>query len=517
MDQSILDDTELAEMSEFVKKHLGLYFPPEKYDDLKRGVDILTTKMGFLNPSACLKWIFSSHLDQSLIEMLAVSLAVGETYFFREPDVFDIVEKIILPEIISKRRDNGRFIRIWCAACSTGEEAYTIAILLTKIIPDIKDWSITIYGTDINPEALKIAKVGIYRKWSFRSTSLSVQQRYFHAVSDERYEISSDIKKLVTFSYLNLVKDNYPVQFTHSNDIDLIFCRSVLMYFSKETIIDTIKKLQQCLIPDGRLIVSMTETIFIQHPNLLSEVTRGITIFRKTDTTNPHSIQEVRINDEILQKTYLPGSALLPTPDTPDYNQVNTAGGITFDTEKKPKIDIPAILQLSGSAKNNAYDTAVRLYDSGDYEEVEKILLPFITVNPDNHHAIAFMALIMANQGNLYTAQSWCERAIALDKLNPSYHHLLSMIFQEEGDIDAAIRELHQVLNADPSYVTAHFSLASIRYSQGNIEEAGVHFKNANELLRILKPKKIIKDTREVDAVSIRDKFRSIISGEQVS
>ena len=97
----------------------------------------------------------STPLDRTQIEMLAAALTVGETYFFRDQKVFEVIERSLLPAVISRRREQGRFLRVWSAGCSTGEEAYSLAILLSRTVPDIKKWSVTVLATDINPDALK--------------------------------------------------------------------------------------------------------------------------------------------------------------------------------------------------------------------------------------------------------------------------------------------------------------------------------------------------------------------------
>ena len=515
MGMQALTNSELSQLSAFVRDHIGLSFPPEKYDDLKRGIAVISTEQGFSDPSACLSWILSLHLDQSLIEMLAASLTVGETYFFRDPHVFEVIEHTILPAIIKRRKDLGRCLRIWSAACSTGEEAYSLAILLSKIVPDINNWSITLLATDINPNALKKAEIGIYSEWSFRSTQQLWKDLYFHRLNNGTYKIKDNIRNLVTVSYLNLVEDDYPALLTNTNAMDLILCRNVLMYFSKDAILTTTEKLQRSLVPDGRLIVSMTESMLIQNHYLVPEITNEIRTYRKVDASNRGMVDSLSIIEKVSlsKEAYQP--VLIPYPDIRDISPVQKMP----DTELKPEIvlipDDHEPVPFNGNEQKD-YQTAVSLFASGDYGGAKKILDFVISKNPADHEAVALMAQVLANLGDLQGAHVWCMRAIALDKLSPSYHHLLATILQEEGQIDAAIEELRRALFADSSYIPAHFSLAHLKRRVGKFKESDLHFHNASVLLSRFESGEIIGGTGGMSAGTLVRNINSFIEEKGV-
>ena len=152
----------LSKLSLFVASKIGLSFPNEKFVDLERGIKSASKEFNFENVEDFIDWLLASSLNHTQIEILASSLTIGETYFYRDEKYFEILENKILPGIISSRRNTEKRIRIWSAGCSTGEEPYSIAILLNKMIPDLKDWDITILASDINPKFLKKANEGIY-------------------------------------------------------------------------------------------------------------------------------------------------------------------------------------------------------------------------------------------------------------------------------------------------------------------------------------------------------------------
>ncbi len=145
-----MSEENLERLAAFVASRMGLWFPKERRRDLEQGLNSAARDLDFEDSEACLEWLLSSPLKRSHIEVLASHLTVGETYFFRDKKIFQLLEQIVLPELIQARRVNGKHIRIWSSGCSTGEEPYSIAILLSRMIPDLSDWRITILATDIN-------------------------------------------------------------------------------------------------------------------------------------------------------------------------------------------------------------------------------------------------------------------------------------------------------------------------------------------------------------------------------
>ena len=276
-----LSTSAFARLSQFVSEHLGFYFPPARRLDLERGMRSISRAFEFDDVESCVQWLLSSPISQSRIEILASHLTVGETYFFRERPSFDLLETRILPELIDRRRNTARRLRFWSAGCCTGEEAYSIAILLKRLLPDLADWQITILATDINPNFLKKAEDGVYGEWSFRGVSAELKEKYFAKRHNGRFEILPEIKRMVTFSYLNLMEEIYPSLLGNSNAMDIIFCRNVLMYFGSERAKEVVRKLRLSLLDGGLLIVSPCETSQVLYEQFTTANFPGITLYQK--------------------------------------------------------------------------------------------------------------------------------------------------------------------------------------------------------------------------------------------
>ncbi len=174
-----VSDATLEQLSELVAEQMGLYFPKERWHDFERGIRSAAKEFGFKDSESCLQHLLSSSLSKSQIEILASHLTIGETYFFREKKSFEALEEHILPELIRSRSGKEKRLRIWSAGCCTGEEPYSIAISIHKLLPDWKDWNITILATDINPNFLRKASQAEYTEWSFRGTPTWLKERYF--------------------------------------------------------------------------------------------------------------------------------------------------------------------------------------------------------------------------------------------------------------------------------------------------------------------------------------------------
>lgn len=197
---------------------------------------------------------FDSHQEWQKLVVLLTNL---ESYFFRDKEQFNLLKNHILPELINRKKSN-KALRICSAGCSTGEEPYSLAILLKELLPDLEEWNLLILGIDINPEALQKARTGIYRPWSFRNTNAAIEQRYFRLINNH-YHLDAQIKQMLTFQTLNLVKDPLPQPNSELQDFDLILCRNVFIYFEASTIAKVLDKFYHALQPFGYLITGHAE------------------------------------------------------------------------------------------------------------------------------------------------------------------------------------------------------------------------------------------------------------------
>ncbi|KAB2853105.1 MAG: protein-glutamate O-methyltransferase, partial [Anaerolineae bacterium] len=201
----------LHQVSDLIATRTGLNTYEHRRDRL---VEILQLHPEALcYPTSFLERLWLLPDEHPLWQALLAELTIGETYFMRDEAQIAALRDEILPALIQEKRRQRHFsLHFWSAGCATGEEPYTLAILLTDLLPDIDRWQIQVIGTDINEAALEIARVGRYREWSLRGTSASLRQRFFSTLEQHEppnhtlpvFEIRPEIKRLVSFQHGNL-------------------------------------------------------------------------------------------------------------------------------------------------------------------------------------------------------------------------------------------------------------------------------------------------------------------------
>lgn len=193
--------------------------------------------------------------DQGLIKDIIEAMTTNETSFFRDQKPFIIFEQVVLPAIVQARNKGMRKIRIWCAAASTGQEPYTLAMLLREKESLWRGCSIEIIGTDISEEALDTARAGSYSQFEVqRGLPIAYLMKYFKQV-DDKWQISDDIRNMIKYNYFNLLLDMKPL-----GTFDIIFCRNVLIYFDEKTKGQVLARMSQQITQDGFLFMGGAET-----------------------------------------------------------------------------------------------------------------------------------------------------------------------------------------------------------------------------------------------------------------
>jgi chemotaxis protein methyltransferase CheR len=456
-----MPDSLYEQFSETLSQRMGLYFARDRWADLERGMLAVAADLGMADVTSCVRHLLATEWDRPHIEMLASHLTIGETYFFREPKSFEALSQRILPDLIRSRQGAGRDIHIWSAACCSGEEAYSLAMLLDMLIPDRTSWTIRILATDINPSFLRRAADGIYGEWSFRGVPDDIKKKYFVPTSGGAYTIVPRIKKMVAFSYGNLVGDSLHSPNINNKSIDILFCRNVLMYFNEDAIRKVIDHFHQVLNDDGWLFPSSVEGA----PALFTPFTYvnvdGATLYRKEASAARIAAPPVPVP-----------LTLLPSPPETG-TRVEVAAVL-------PRPAPPAVLPPPA---RSSHAEASALYGEGRYGEAAALLLAHLQVEPENAACMLLLARGYANQGYLFEALDWCRRAIACNRLNASGHYLLAMVQQELNELAEAAVSLQRTLFLDPHFVLAHFALADLARSQGKPSEASRHYRNAAALL----------------------------------
>jgi chemotaxis protein methyltransferase CheR len=375
-------------------------------------------------------------------EELAVLLSAGETYFFRDSGQHVLLQDRILPELLERRKTQ-RSLRIWSAACASGEEAYSLAILLDELISDQSQWDIRILGTDINRHAIEKARHGIYTEWSFRGMSDERRQRYFHRHKDA-WVLDDSIRSRVTFQTGDLVADKFPDYAVKLYDMDLILCRNTFIYMPPKAISHIADKFAETLAVGGILITGHGE-LYAHHLGQLR--TR---VF-------PESI--------VYQKVVAPFISPIPEP----------LAEVPRPAPAKFTAALPPIQKIQAAAPApSPQQTAAEAGKKKAASEMQQ-------------------AWQYANQGKRELSAKSCGEMIASNPLNAEPYYLTALLAQERGDFAETKDLLKKVIYLDPSFIAAYLDLGDLYAREGDGARAGKMRSTARDLLKMLSGDEQIK------------------------
>jgi chemotaxis protein methyltransferase CheR len=479
-----------SQVSELIAARTGLHFPPERRADLQRALGEAAPEFGCRDGEDCADWLLASPLSREELRKLARHLTIGETYFFRERPSFNALASHVLPLLIHRKRAGDRRLRLWSAACSTGEEAYSLAMLVQQVLPDWRDWNVSILGTDLNPQSLRKAEAGIYGEWSFRDCPADMRERFFSPVGDRRHRVRADLREMVAFAELNLAQDAFPSLSNDTNAMDLILCRNLLIYFTPTHARRLIGNLRQALVDDGWLIVSPSECSQVLFGGFTTVNFPGSVLYRKR---NPNDVARAH------EPAFAPADELPPLP-APPLSDLQVAEMLV------PQPQSAETLRARDFAAELA--DAQAAYDRGEYGAAADTLHPLLSApadEPGKLRALGMLTRALANQGVLDEALRVSERWIATDKLDAAAHYLHAMVLQELGDRARARAALQCAVYLQPEFTLAHFALGNHARAEARVGEARRHFANAARLLEGLAADSPLPESEGLTAGRLRE------------
>lgn len=466
----------MKDFSQFLLDKMGLHFPMDSWRELEKKLEPISQAFGFESVKPCLEWLMSTPFTQKNLDILAAHLTIGETYFFRDERLFQALKERILPDLIHSHQ-HSKHLRIWSAACCTGEEPYSVAIVLQQLLSD-PSWSIYILGTDINIQFLHKAEAAQYKPWSFRSTPHSIKASYFTQNPAERFTLIPKIRKMVKFRYLNLIEGNYPSPLEDIQSMDLILCNNVLIYFSLPFIQKVVQHLVNTLNEGGWLCVTPIEVPYIIDARLTSFKIGDMTLFKK----------RAQIKQD-LPPISSPLPTLRPLPKViPQHTPPITTA------------------TLASSPKKSIYERAWTAYQQENYQETSRLLEDKFKEQSflnDQESFLLIKAYLYLSKLDL--ADQWCEKMLNQNKLDPTLHYLHAQVLQELNRFAEAIKVLKRALFLEPNFVVAHFALGNLLLIQGNPKEANRHFRNVLNLLQKYPPETSLPGEENLTAHRLLD------------
>ena len=250
-----LKDREFNQIRSYIKEHYGISLGDEKKTLVFSRLRPLLKQKGFADFSEYLDYLTRDKTGEAAVVFIN-RLTTNHTFFMREPEHFDYLKKTALPwveEKFGKERD----LRLWCAACSSGEEAYTLQMIVSEYFENKQGWNTEILATDISERVLQQATLGIYSNESLKTMPDTWLKKHFKRYDDENMMVEDEIKKLITYRKFNLMEEKLPFK----KNFQVIFCRNVMIYFDNNTREALVNRFYNVLEKDGYLFIGHSESL----------------------------------------------------------------------------------------------------------------------------------------------------------------------------------------------------------------------------------------------------------------
>jgi chemotaxis protein methyltransferase CheR len=447
-------DTVLLEL---INHRLGIVVKASQLSDLQKIV-VAACKEFNLSKNDYLQQLTSASIDSPVMKNLISSITIGETYFFRDQKQMQLLQQKILPELIArKRQEKDLSLRIWSAGCASGEELYSIIIMLDEMLPDIDSWHLHLLGTDINAKVLQKALTGIYGEWSMRAISDYYKNKYL-ARDGQSYFLDKNIIKRAQFNYLNLNDNSYPAIVNGTQALDLILCRNVLIYFDATHSSQIMHKFNSSLVEHGYLLLGASDPVDAKGTHLVLQPEHG-----KLLTKDSQTLSKVTILEKVSPKTTMVN--VVPLLPKVANKTTNVAPHLL------PSVDFATMI------KQSHWDDLLMAVNQHSIEQQQSAAL------------LALKASALANLGKLKEALTCCEKSLQKDPINLQTHFTYAMILLSMDDKKLAEAELRKTLFLDRDFVMGHYQLGMLLMRNDHIPQGLKSLQNAYNITQSKDPK----------------------------
>ncbi len=434
-------------LSAQVANLFGLYFPADRTADLERALGQAARHLGDSDAANLCNALLQDRLSAPQWHALTAHLTVGETYFWRDPGLFATLENTLLPELAQRAIGEARPLRLWSAACASGEEAYSLAIACLRALSEPARSRAAVWATDLNEAALARAEAAEYGPWSLRDAP-DWLHHYVPQVDDRRFRVAPAVQRLVRFATLNLADPaaQPPALWV---PFDLIVCRNVLMYLTPEHQRAAVAKLRSCLRDGGYLVTAPAEVNRGLFEHFEAEVVGGNTAFRRNDA----------------------GVRTTPGPELPTVAWHHL---VATPVEHIGAELAQAILPAEPPPEPAAQDPA--------------------PAKPEPQ-ALVDHARQLADAGRLPEAYAASLAAVACARSDPAAYLLCGLIAAELGRPGEAVTAVEKALFLDNDLLVAHLLLARLHGSLGHPRRSARHAAVAKQLLGARPRDQVTTDT----------------------
>jgi chemotaxis protein methyltransferase CheR len=448
-------------VADLLARRTGLVFPDARFAGVETGIRRAMARAGVADPDRYRDLVEKS---SAALDDLVVELTVGETYFFREPAQFQFLRSEVLPEL----RRRGTAVRAWSAACASGEEAYSLAILFEQEAAGPRTH---LLATDISRAALAKARTAVYGPWSLRGEGAAAALPFLQPY-EGRYLVAERVRRRVHFEYLNLALDAYPSLTTDTWGMNIILCRNVLIYFDQETIQAVARRLYQALAPGGWLLTAASDPPLAPYARYETVTTDAGILYQRDPEAPTRPFAFGVVIGEYEGKG---------TKAVESVQAVERAPAIEGSHGPVVPLSTRFMAENVRAAPSEAVDPladAQQAFAAGDYERAVRLTRD----RPDE----AACVLHVRSMANLDAARGATVCADATERLPLSVelHYLLAILLGSLGRNDEAVQAVRRVLYLDRSLAVGYFTLGSLLTRSGDLTGARRAYRNAYDICR---------------------------------
>jgi chemotaxis protein methyltransferase CheR len=441
----VLGPEEFHLFRDYIHQHSGIYLNEDKLDSLRISLLARASLLDLQDYGSYYQILVSN--EREFAELMNL-VTINETSFFRFPQQFDAFRNRVVPEIVSRSKEDAPAIRVWSAGCSTGEEPYSIAIAADEALTQMGRYArVHVVGTDVSQKALSTARRAAYNEKKMANVPSRVIDKYFD-VAGESCRVGARIRDMVEFRYHNLAQEPYPMSVLGTWDV--IFCRNVTIYFKAESTKRVVSNFFRVLADGGYLFIGHSETLQLLSDDFTPVELDGVFLYKKLADTSKRTFGFLGSMPKIEPKHT---SKLVVGRD-----------GASVTERIEPLAEPQGGWEIEPAG------------DEGFSEELDEDL-----VNATAHLRRGF---IYADDGRYDDALAECRRAIELDSLLAPAHYVLGIIDQQRGEEREAIAEFKRTVYIDSGFALAHFQLAQLLKVAGDASGARREFGAALEAIR---------------------------------
>jgi chemotaxis protein methyltransferase CheR len=510
MTTQLWSEAGMAGVIELVRRRTGLVFPPNRQGSAEAGIRRAMTRLGVTDPE---RYVCLLREGGAVLDDLVAEVTVGETYFFREPAQLSFIRNEVLPELV-QAPGGERAIRVWSAGCASGEEPYSLAIILRELGLGERA---RILGTEISRPRLAAARHGRYRAWSLRGVPDEVVGKYFDRQGGGPHMVLDPvIRRSVEFRYLNLAEDQYPASSTGIWGMDLILCRNVLIYFDAETIKRVAQRLMASLSDRGWLFLGASDPMLAELIPCEVVTTGAGLAYRRREAgggirdsgfgkkgeagsrvSGVRGREAGEVAGRRVETSTRAGLSSGPAPVTSPASATPPAPVTSPEIVAPPAIVAESVsgpVRPEGPAERVSAERAhvIRAYSERGFAHAAELARELLAQEPDDVVMWVLLVRSLANSGRLEEAGVAC--ASALDRYRDSAEllYLHALLLAEAGRAAEAADAARRALYLDRRMVVAYLALGAALTRLGDPVRARRAFSNALDLLGEMQPGEVV-------------------------